>query len=175
MATQDTVDAVRRAAFLLRGITELADYLEKVGSIEQSASEASGRLTVVGQELAAKQAELAVAKDGLSAVRAEADQILATAGQNAEKIKAQAEADAQGVKDEANAVATDTLKEAKAKAESVVRDAQARAQTSIDAADAVEARKAALDKASVEKAAELADLNSKITEAREQIARLLGR
>lgn len=174
MVSQEGIASLKRLGVQLRGLLELADALEGVNSIEQSADEARGRLNSIGKQIEGSTAELSTLKEGIAAVNAEAEQIKAQALQHAEQVKALAEADARSVVAESNEVATAILTEAKQQSERVEREAQERAKTSMATADAAEARKVAFDKASAEKSLELQTLLRKLEDAKAQAARILS-
>lgn len=175
MISQEGIDSLKRLGVHLRGLIELADALEGVNSIEQSANEARARLDALGKQCDAKESELKSAQAAINEAKAVAEQTAAEAAQNAERVKAQAEVDAQSIKDEANAVAAAVLTEARQKAAKAVKEAEARAETSNAAAQTAEARKESAEKVAAEKAKELADLLRKIDEAKSTVARMLGK
>lgn len=175
MANKSTVASdLRRFADFFKGLTDAADTLDQMQSLEETALATEQRVAAAQSLLNEKAADLASAEKQLAEIREKASKSVKDAQQ-----RAQAKYDA-------------LVDEASQKASKIVTDAQARAAITLESAIAEHGRlteqigsmgdqlvrmtddQAALSAAIESGTAALADLEGKLAAAREAVAKLLG-
>ena len=175
MADKSTVASdLRRFADFFKGLTDAADTLDKMQSMEELALATEQRVAAAQTLLNEKAVELASAEKQLAEIREKASKSVKDAQQ-----RAQAKYDA-------------LVDEASQKASKIVTDAQARADITLESAIAEHGRlteqisgmgdqlirmtddQAVLSAAIESGTATLADLEGKLAAAREAVAKMLG-
>jgi cell division septum initiation protein DivIVA len=171
---KDAVNHIQSHAEGMRAVITLADYVDDVKLLEQSAAEAEGRVSAAEDAEAKLKARIdkatqkAVdAEAAIVADRTAAQDALKKAHDDAAEIVAKGKADAQRVLSNAQATASKELADAKAERQAV-----------IDGIDADISAKRDEQMAESEKLKELraetADLESRVRKAKEYIASLKG-
>lgn len=156
MSLLNAAEQVLNLARRLEGITELARELQKIGSMQNAAAEAQGKLEAHRRDLAEVEAELATARNTHT-------DILADAEKRAAEIVAAADARAQQRESEAQAAAkvtTDAARKMVARLTSEHQELMATYAAEEQAAQA----------ASAVEGERLADLQRQVREAQETLA-----
>ena len=175
MADKSTVASdLRRFAEFFKGLTDAADTLDQMQSLEEMALATEQRVATAQTLLNDKAADLASAEKQLAEIRekasksvkdaqqrtqAKADQIIADAGQQAVKIL-----------DDANLKAASTLEAAIAEHGRLTEQIGSMGDQLVRMTDDQAALSAAIESGT----AALADLEGKLAAAREAVAKLLG-
>lgn len=175
MANKSTVAGdLRRFATFVKGLTEAADTLDQMQSLEETALATEQRVTAAAADLAFKQAEIADADRQLVDVRTKASASVKDAQRRAEDkgavIVADAEMRAAEIVAAANAKAADTIGPALLHHDILLEQVTSMGDQLVRMTE----DKAALDETLAVGQAALAELEGKLAAAREAVAKLLG-
>jgi len=123
-AKMSAVDDIRKLGRTLKGLIDFADEIERVGSLENAAKEAEGRLSKFkADELEASKSYLeakakcdsqqSIADEMLAEAQAKCDEMLKAASEKAAALVGDAQSRGYGIKAEAEAFRAKALSEAK--------------------------------------------------------------
>ncbi len=174
MNTSGAVDVIRQMAAKFQGITDLADVLERIGSLENAETEARARLGAIRVEVAAAEAGAVEAQHRLASIEANAKDSLEAATNRARAVKDEAEGVNMARSAQITADATKTKTDAQTAA-SVIAEVANRVKAAI--LIEVQAAKDELADMRAElstKAKQLDELNTKIAKAKASIKGLLS-
>lgn len=174
-STTDAVESIRQLAAKFQGILDVANALERIGSLENAEAEVNARTQVARIAATAAEADLLVAQQKIEEATVKANDICAQAMHVIEEERA-------GILKEADNVRMQADEDARARvsaAETQISLLQGEAQKAkAEAEDAAAARDKAVAEgktAGETSRAELADLEAKIKTAKESIASILGK
>ena len=169
----NVADQVKAWAKRNEAIAQLAEALERVGSIEQAESEAQQRLETLRSEIAAVDGRREAALDALNEAEIAARDTLANAQAQAAKLKRQGEADAAAKLQEADDEGKKILAEARLRATQVLNDAHEKVAGKKRDAEALEKEAQEASDRRNAALAELEVLQKKIAAAKAEAKRLL--
>jgi len=118
-AKQKAVDDIKKLGRMLKGMIDVAEELEQMGSLEQAHKEAVDRVESFKSVEAKAKCAMSEAEASLAAVCAKASEVEANATATAQAILKDAHEQADGVINSANADATAALKAASIKKGSI--------------------------------------------------------
>ena len=167
-------ETIKRLAVQFQGIIDVADALGQLGSLQNATSEMGAARESALADLAKAKGELAKAKSDLGKAKSDADLIIGAANDQAAVVLGGADQKAQSILDQAalqaNKFIADGAAQAKvtidAAASQVAELSQAKAALKndvLDLGDVIAAKQSALD-----------EIETKLTAAKESIAKLLG-
>lgn len=170
----DAADLIRQYARQYKAMQDVADTLQRVGSLEQAIAECEKQVTIArgrrDAEITSIDAEIDKARKRLTAVEAQADAALKAANADADEIKQAAHKEAERIKTMAQAAKIDAeayIEHIKSKASAAEAASQAKLGSFTSEILAAEDR---LRTTTIE--AERAE--GRLIEARKKIANLLG-
>lgn len=167
------VEAIRRMAAMFQPMTDVANALEKIGSIEQAASEAELKRAVALREHESVMDQLHIAKDGIKEARTNAQTILDESRAEAARILAAAHDEAASIVAAANADAESLHRDASDKAAAQISQVGAQLATMQAKYDSMQSDLEAIS-AEVTKLSEARDTAKAQYEAiRAQVAKLI--
>lgn len=154
---QKAADDIKSFVSRIRGFIEVADTLEKIGSIEQAEREAKAKADAARSDAASAVSDLAQKQEKVSKI----DEEIAYAKKSAEEIVANANKRAMSMVDEAGT-----------RAQEIVRDASGHKDAIVKEISDLGVKRGELSAFIAEKEKELAAVVNKIAEAREKVASL---
>ena len=166
-------DAMRREVTRLKGLSEAAEELEKIGSLEQAHTESVGRLASIREETGKAETQLATLQAEISAIEARANGIREDAQARAAAAISEAEQKAAGILDAARKSADKLIVAAKAEADRVIAAARLTSGEFFEQKRDAEARLIQLNSEIIAKNTEFAILSKKLDDARTQARKVM--
>lgn len=174
MSKLNAAKSIRNLATLYKDMTDAAEALEQIGSLEQAADEAAKATASAKGELATTQAELSKAKDKLAAAKATAQEIGEQAAAEALVIQDKAQTDAVAIITQAKQDATGIIGGAKYRAEAIVASGNSQYEVLTGNIAVLKEQYGVLNSDVQAKRRELASLEDKLNTARDGLRKLLG-
>ena len=170
----NAVESIRVLAARLEGITQVANALERIGSLEDAERDAKDRLAVTKQAEVDVQAQVKIALAELDEVRAKAVSEAAAAAVDAQATRDAAAASADKLIVDTHAEADRLLNAARDQAAQMVT--LARTNAAVADVEAIEKAKLAAESQALVDAAtkELDELTQRLASAKSQAARILS-